>query len=365
MGAMVSPLTGADGNVEFLLHARRHGGAAAEGARRPRRRRGRGPSAGPIRSPWPPSPSSCTTSTPRRAGWPPRRPSWLLDRGHAVRLPSDGRRHRRPASRWPAPTTTSTRDLDLAVSLGGDGTMLRPSTSWPRPVPVLGVNLGQLGYLTEVEPAALPAALERFLAGAAPRGAHAPGRRGRRRRPGRRPGPSVPGPQRGGARQDARPARSSASTSSSTASRSPPTRPTASSWPRPPARPPTRGRRAARSSPPSHAALLLTPVAPHMLFDRTLVLSPTARVRLEVLGDRPAALSVDGRNLGELERGRRHHAARPPPTPARLVTFGPRNFLAHPEGQVRPRPHRAHERIALVPSSATSPMLGRRSPTSG
>ncbi len=31
MGVMASPLTGADGNVEFLLHARRHGGAAAEG----------------------------------------------------------------------------------------------------------------------------------------------------------------------------------------------------------------------------------------------------------------------------------------------------------------------------------------------
>ena len=30
---------------------------------------------------------------------------------------------------------------------------------------MLGVNLGRLGYLTEVEPAGLEAALERFLAG--------------------------------------------------------------------------------------------------------------------------------------------------------------------------------------------------------
>ena len=32
-------------------------------------------------------------------------------------------------------------------------------------VPVLGVNVGQLGYLTEVEPADLDAALDRLLAG--------------------------------------------------------------------------------------------------------------------------------------------------------------------------------------------------------
>ena len=32
MGVMASPLTGADGNVEFLLHARRRNGAPAEGA---------------------------------------------------------------------------------------------------------------------------------------------------------------------------------------------------------------------------------------------------------------------------------------------------------------------------------------------
>jgi len=31
MGVMASPLTGADGNVEFLLHARRRDRAPAEG----------------------------------------------------------------------------------------------------------------------------------------------------------------------------------------------------------------------------------------------------------------------------------------------------------------------------------------------
>ena len=45
---------------------------------------------------------------------------------------------------------------------------------------------------------------------------------------------------------------------------------------------------------PSHRAILLTPVSPHMLFDRSLVLAPDIEVRLEVLGHRPATLSIDG-----------------------------------------------------------------------
>src|SRR5437764_9363570 len=56
--------------------------------------------------------------------------------------------------------------LDLAVSLGGDGTMLRTVELVAKEgVPVLGVNAGRLGYLTELEPAQLGEALERFLAG--------------------------------------------------------------------------------------------------------------------------------------------------------------------------------------------------------
>ena len=56
--------------------------------------------------------------------------------------------------------------VDLLVSLGGDGTLLRAvDSALDASVPVLGVNLGLLGYLTEVEPAGLEDALERFLAG--------------------------------------------------------------------------------------------------------------------------------------------------------------------------------------------------------
>jgi NAD+ kinase len=48
----------------------------------------------------------------------------------------------------------------LLVSLGGDGTMLRTMRLLDRrPTPVLGVNLGRLGFLAEVDVAGLPAAL--------------------------------------------------------------------------------------------------------------------------------------------------------------------------------------------------------------
>jgi NAD+ kinase len=55
---------------------------------------------------------------------------------------------------------------DLLVSLGGDGTMLRAMRlSQPAGVPVLGVNLGRLGFLAEVDVPDLPAALAAVDAG--------------------------------------------------------------------------------------------------------------------------------------------------------------------------------------------------------
>jgi NAD+ kinase len=77
---------------------------------------------------------------------------------------------------------------------------------------------------------------------------------------------------------------------------------------------------------PTHRCLLMTPVSPHMLFDRSLVLPPNATVRIEVLDDRAATLSLDGTNLGTLRPGDAIRATGARES-ARFVTFGPRDFL--------------------------------------
>ncbi|HKE80017.1 MAG TPA: NAD(+)/NADH kinase [Solirubrobacteraceae bacterium] len=59
------------------------------------------------------------------------------------------------------------QDCDLVLALGGDGTMLGAQRlAAPLGVPVLGVNLGRLGYLTEVDAEKLPKALKAVAAGA-------------------------------------------------------------------------------------------------------------------------------------------------------------------------------------------------------
>ena len=56
--------------------------------------------------------------------------------------------------------------LDLVVALGGDGSMLRAiELVGSGGTPIMGVDHGQLGYLTEVEPAEAADAVARFLAG--------------------------------------------------------------------------------------------------------------------------------------------------------------------------------------------------------
>lgn len=58
------------------------------------------------------------------------------------------------------------RSVDCMIVLGGDGTVLQAVRAVKMgPVPIIGVNLGTLGYMTEVEPSGLEEALERLIAG--------------------------------------------------------------------------------------------------------------------------------------------------------------------------------------------------------
>ena len=76
---------------------------------------------------------------------------------------------------------------------------------------------------------------------------------------------------------------------------------------------------------PTHRSLLVTPVSPHMLFDRSLVLEPSSPVELTVDGHRPATVSVDGRRIATVGDGATIRCVAAPHS-AQLVTFGSRRF---------------------------------------
>jgi NAD+ kinase len=217
------------------------------------------------------------------------------------------------------------RDASVAVSLGGDGTMLRTVAMVAQhDVPVIGVNFGQLGYLTDVEPDGVRQALEAFL--------------GARYTLEERMLLEVE-IHRAGIGSTTVLALNEAvveKTASGNTVRldveldgtfftpyaadglivATPTGSTAYAF-------------SARGPivEPTHRALLLTPVSPHMLFDRTLVLDDDSQVRLTVTDHRPAALVIDGRPMGDLRPGD-HVTCRAATTVARLVMFGPRDFHA-------------------------------------
>jgi NAD+ kinase len=51
---------------------------------------------------------------------------------------------------------------------------------------------------------------------------------------------------------------------------------------------------------PRHRAILVTPVSPHMLFDRSMVLDASESVHIRVVGTRPVDVAIDGRKVASL-----------------------------------------------------------------
>lgn len=248
--------------------------------------------------------------------------AWLRERGHRVVVPKeDGVVDLGDVQS--APSDDAVTGSDLAVSLGGDGTMLRAvHMAAGVGVPVLGVNLGQLGYLTSVEPPRLCEALERFLAGDYQVDERVALQIRVRRRGADTAGPAthltalneavlektVPGHTvRLGLSLSGQQFITYAADGLIVAT------PTGSTAYNLSARGPILS--------PTLRALLVTPVSPHMLFDRSLVLDPATVVRVDILPERPAVLVVDGVECGELAPGEAVECV-PESRPVRLVHFG-------------------------------------------
>ncbi len=198
----------------------------------------------------------------------------------------------------------SAQDADLLLSLGGDGTILRSvELLGGAPVPILGVNMGTLGYLTEIEPEDLPERLERWINRDDKSEIVLDERMmlavtlksKNKNQTWRALNEAVIERQQSGhtvwldvtinhelfARYSADGVIVATPTGSTAYSMS--------------ARGPVVS--------PRHRAMLLTPVSPHMLFDRSLVLGPTEMLSMQVVGTRPAELAIDGRHVASLDQG--------------------------------------------------------------
>jgi NAD+ kinase len=195
--------------------------------------------------------------------------------------------------------------VDVLVAVGGDGTMLRAVRSLNgRVVPVIGINLGLLGYLTGVEQDSVLEALDAWRTGTVGRDFHYDDRMlleiamwsaGSRLSnhlalnevviEKRDAGHTV----RLGVDIDKVPFTTYAADGLILAT---PTGSTAYSMS---ARGPILS--------PRMKAMLMTPVSPHMLFDRSIVLDSSEAVRIEILGHRHVNVATDGDLVHTLKPG--------------------------------------------------------------
>jgi NAD+ kinase len=197
-------------------------------------------------------------------------------------------------------------DADIVLSLGGDGTVLRAVHLLDgAPVPILGVNVGTLGYLTEIEPSECIASLQRWVDGREDKDCIIDKRMmlsvllkladGSTDLSWRALNEAVLEKQQSGHTVWLDVVINSelfATYSADGLIVSTPTGSTAYSMS---ARGPVVS--------PRHRALLVTPVSPHMLFDRALVLDPHESLLIEVVGTRPVDMALDGRKVMSLTQG--------------------------------------------------------------
>ena len=100
--------------------------------------------------------------------------SELLDRLAALAVENDFTILAEPdlASAWRVPVgnldlSDPNSTVDLLLSLGGDGTLLRAARLvGTRRVPIMGVNLGRVGFLTTASPSTIESAIRAFVKGA-------------------------------------------------------------------------------------------------------------------------------------------------------------------------------------------------------
>ena len=93
---------------------------------------------------------------------------YLESRGQRATVLADERkwRDKQGADRTEDVFREITGDVDCMVVLGGDGTVLQAARDAGQlHIPMIGVNLGTLGYMTEIEPEGLKEALDRLIAG--------------------------------------------------------------------------------------------------------------------------------------------------------------------------------------------------------